>query len=141
MSRHDDRQKLALEFGATDIVTERGDDGVARIKDLTGGIGADAETFVSRGWTSDEWTAAVERLASRGWIGPDGTATAKGRDGRAVLERRTDELANGPWQALGEDNAARLAELVHPVLEAVLLTGLFPPNTTLGVGKIPNAWA
>jgi threonine dehydrogenase-like Zn-dependent dehydrogenase len=42
MSRHDSRQKLAREFGATDIVTERGDEGVARIKDLTKGIGADA---------------------------------------------------------------------------------------------------
>jgi threonine dehydrogenase-like Zn-dependent dehydrogenase len=42
MSRHESRQKLALEFGATDIVTERGEDGVARIKDLTGGIGADS---------------------------------------------------------------------------------------------------
>jgi threonine dehydrogenase-like Zn-dependent dehydrogenase len=42
MSRHESRQKLATEFGATDIVTERGEEGVARIKDLTGGIGADA---------------------------------------------------------------------------------------------------
>jgi threonine dehydrogenase-like Zn-dependent dehydrogenase len=42
MSRHEPRQKLALEFGATDIVTERGEEGVARIKDLTDGIGADA---------------------------------------------------------------------------------------------------
>jgi threonine dehydrogenase-like Zn-dependent dehydrogenase len=41
MSRHESRQKLATEFGATDLVTERGDDGVARIKDLTGGIGPD----------------------------------------------------------------------------------------------------
>lgn len=41
MSRHATRQKLAKEFGATDIVTERGDDGVTRIKDLTKGIGAD----------------------------------------------------------------------------------------------------
>jgi threonine dehydrogenase-like Zn-dependent dehydrogenase len=40
MSRHEPRQKLALEFGATDIVTERGDEGVARIKDMTGGYGA-----------------------------------------------------------------------------------------------------
>jgi threonine dehydrogenase-like Zn-dependent dehydrogenase len=40
MSRHEPRQKLALEFGATDIVTERGDDGAARIKDLTSGLGA-----------------------------------------------------------------------------------------------------
>jgi threonine dehydrogenase-like Zn-dependent dehydrogenase len=42
MSRHPARQKLAREFGATDIVVERGDQGVARIKDLTKGIGADA---------------------------------------------------------------------------------------------------
>ncbi|MGW5657805.1 zinc-dependent alcohol dehydrogenase family protein [Streptomyces humi] len=42
MSRHESRQKLALEFGATDIVTERGEDGIARIKDLTNGIGADS---------------------------------------------------------------------------------------------------
>jgi threonine dehydrogenase-like Zn-dependent dehydrogenase len=40
MSRHEDRQKLALEFGATDIVTERGDEGAAKIKELTGGLGA-----------------------------------------------------------------------------------------------------
>jgi threonine dehydrogenase-like Zn-dependent dehydrogenase len=40
MSRHVDRQTLALEFGATDIVTERGDEGVAKIKELTGGLGA-----------------------------------------------------------------------------------------------------
>ncbi|GAB2869561.1 zinc-dependent alcohol dehydrogenase family protein [Streptomyces mayteni] len=42
MSRHESRQNLALRFGATDIVTERGDEGVQRIKDLTGGIGADS---------------------------------------------------------------------------------------------------
>ncbi|MGW2647405.1 zinc-dependent alcohol dehydrogenase family protein [Streptomyces sp. NPDC001393] len=42
MSRHESRQRLAREFGATDIVTERGEDGVARIKEMTGGIGADA---------------------------------------------------------------------------------------------------
>src|ERR687885_709651 len=40
MSRHESRQKLALEFGATDIVTERGDAGVAKIKELTSGLGA-----------------------------------------------------------------------------------------------------
>lgn len=42
MSRHEPRQKLAREFGATDIVTERGDEGVARVKDLTKGVGADS---------------------------------------------------------------------------------------------------
>jgi threonine dehydrogenase-like Zn-dependent dehydrogenase len=42
MSRHASRQKLALEFGATDIVGERGEEGIARVKDLTDGIGADS---------------------------------------------------------------------------------------------------
>ncbi|MER5227074.1 zinc-dependent alcohol dehydrogenase family protein [Streptomyces flaveus] len=42
MSRHEPRQKLALEFGATDIVTERGEEGIARVKELTNGVGADS---------------------------------------------------------------------------------------------------
>jgi len=42
MSRHASRQQLATEFGATDIVAERGEAGVARIEELTGGIGADS---------------------------------------------------------------------------------------------------
>jgi threonine dehydrogenase-like Zn-dependent dehydrogenase len=42
MSRHKSRQELALEYGATDIVTERGDEGVAAIKRLTKNVGADA---------------------------------------------------------------------------------------------------
>jgi threonine dehydrogenase-like Zn-dependent dehydrogenase len=40
MSRHETRQQLAREFGATDIVTARGDEGVARIKEMTDGLGA-----------------------------------------------------------------------------------------------------
>jgi threonine dehydrogenase-like Zn-dependent dehydrogenase len=42
MSRHPARQKLAREFGATHVVTARGDEGAAAIRDLTRGIGADA---------------------------------------------------------------------------------------------------
>jgi threonine dehydrogenase-like Zn-dependent dehydrogenase len=42
MSRHESRQKLAREFGATDVVSERGDEGVARIMDMTKGVGADS---------------------------------------------------------------------------------------------------
>ncbi|GGQ91901.1 zinc-dependent alcohol dehydrogenase family protein [Streptomyces asoensis] len=40
MSRHESRQRLARAFGATDIVAERGEEGIERIKELTGGIGA-----------------------------------------------------------------------------------------------------
>src|SRR5207253_1032005 len=42
MSRHEKRQKLAREFGATDVVPERGDEGVNRIVDMTRGVGADS---------------------------------------------------------------------------------------------------
>src|SRR5690242_14322652 len=42
MSRHEVRQRFAREFGATDVVTERGHDGVSRIKELTKGVGADS---------------------------------------------------------------------------------------------------
>ncbi|MET3599705.1 zinc-dependent alcohol dehydrogenase family protein [Martelella mangrovi] len=42
MSRHESRQKLAREFGATDIVETRGEEGVAAIKEMTDGVGADA---------------------------------------------------------------------------------------------------
>jgi threonine dehydrogenase-like Zn-dependent dehydrogenase len=42
MSRHEPRQRLAVRFGATDVVAERGKDGAARIAELTDGVGADA---------------------------------------------------------------------------------------------------
>ena len=42
MSRHADRQAIAREFGATDIVAERGDDGVAKVRELLGGVLADS---------------------------------------------------------------------------------------------------
>jgi threonine dehydrogenase-like Zn-dependent dehydrogenase len=42
MSRHSDRQELARTFGATDIVAERGDEGVEKIKEMTDGVGVDA---------------------------------------------------------------------------------------------------
>src|SRR6516165_9305064 len=42
MSRHEKRQQLAREFGATDIVSERGDEGVVRVMEMTNGVGADS---------------------------------------------------------------------------------------------------
>jgi len=42
MSRHESRQRLAREFGATDVVAERGSDGEDAVRELTDGVGADA---------------------------------------------------------------------------------------------------
>ena len=40
MGRHKDRTDLGREFGATDVVAERGDEGIARVRELTGGQGS-----------------------------------------------------------------------------------------------------
>ncbi|GLX10519.1 hypothetical protein [Microbispora sp. NBRC 16548] len=97
---------------------------------------APAENFAGRGWGDEEWSAARDRLAARGLIDDEGTATPAGRALRDQVERMTDELAAGPWRALGEAGAERLAELNRPLLGAVFESGLLPAVTTLGIGKI-----
>ncbi|WP_238009124.1 zinc-dependent alcohol dehydrogenase family protein [Dactylosporangium sp. AC04546] len=72
MSRHADRQKLALEFGATDIVTERGDEGVARIKDLTGGLGA--HSVIEAVGTQESMLQAIRSTRAGGHVGYVGVA-------------------------------------------------------------------
>jgi threonine dehydrogenase-like Zn-dependent dehydrogenase len=72
MSRHESRQKLALEFGATDVVTERGDDGVARIKELTGGLGADS--VVEAVGTQQAMMQAIGSTRPGGHVGYVGVA-------------------------------------------------------------------
>jgi len=67
MSRHGSRQKLAREFGATDIVAERGDEAVARIKDMTKGIGADS--VLECVGTAESMTQAVASTRPGGYIG------------------------------------------------------------------------
>jgi threonine dehydrogenase-like Zn-dependent dehydrogenase len=67
MSRNPDRQKLALEFGATDIVTERGDEGVAIIKELTGGLGANS-TIEAVG-TQESMMQSIQSTRAGGHVG------------------------------------------------------------------------
>ena len=67
MSRHEPRQQLARTFGATDIVTERGEEAVARTKDMTHGVGADA-TLECVG-TSGAMTQALRSTRPGGFVG------------------------------------------------------------------------
>ncbi|MEV4946627.1 hypothetical protein [Streptomyces sp. NPDC053755] len=100
-------------------------------------VGAASEkTFGSRGWSGAEWNAARERLAARGLLAADGTATEAGRALRADVELRTDRLAAEPWDALGPDGTARLAELLGGPWLSVLGSGLLPAENTLGIGRI-----
>ena len=72
MSRHEPRQRLAREFGATDIVTERGDEGVARIKDLTGGLGA--HSVIEAVGTQESMMQAIRSTRPGGHVGYVGVA-------------------------------------------------------------------
>ena len=67
MSRHESRQKLAREFGATDIVEERGDDGVAKIKELTGGLGA--HSVIEAVGTQEAMLQAIRATRPGGHVG------------------------------------------------------------------------
>ena len=67
MSRHEPRQKLAREFGATDIVTERGDDGVAKVRELTDGLGA--HSVIEAVGTQESMMQAIRSTRPGGHVG------------------------------------------------------------------------
>jgi threonine dehydrogenase-like Zn-dependent dehydrogenase len=72
MSRHEPRQRLAREYGATDIVAERGDDGVATIKELTDGLGA--HSVIEAVGTQDSMMQAIRSTRPGGHVGYVGVA-------------------------------------------------------------------
>ncbi len=72
MSRHEARQELARGFGATDIVVERGDEGVARIKELTGGLGA--HSVIEAVGTQESMMQAIRSARPGGHVGFVGVA-------------------------------------------------------------------
>src|SRR2546421_1161209 len=67
MSRHEARQKLALEYGATDIIEERGNEGAAKIKDLTDGLGA--HSVIEAVGTRESMLQAIHATRPGGYVG------------------------------------------------------------------------
>jgi threonine dehydrogenase-like Zn-dependent dehydrogenase len=93
MSRHEPRQKLAREFGATDIVTERGDEGVARIKALTGGVGADS--VLECVGTQESMMQAIRSARPGGSVGYVGVPHGVALDGQELFYAHV-RLHGGP---------------------------------------------
>ncbi len=93
MSRHEPRQKLATEFGATDIVTERGDDGVAVIQDLTDGVGADA--VLECVGTGEAMSQAIRSTRAGGGVGFVGVPHGVEISGRTMFSTMV-RLHGGP---------------------------------------------
>ena len=77
----------------------------------------------TRGYSTQEWDAAVERLQARGWLDADAQFTEQGGAVRQRVEDRTDELALPAWERLGDQGCARLRELVRPLSKAVVTAG------------------
>ncbi len=124
MSRHKSRQKLAREFGATDIVTERGDEGVAQIKVLTNGIGADA--VLECVGTQESMMQAIRSTRPGGWVGYVGVphgVELKGEElfythvhlhgGPAPVRRFLPELIDLVWN--GKINPGKVFDLALPL--------------------------
>jgi threonine dehydrogenase-like Zn-dependent dehydrogenase len=124
MSRHQPRQKLAREFGATDIVTERGDEGVARIKELTNGSGADA--VLECVGTQESMMQAIRSTRPGGSVGyvgvPHGVelngeklfyAHVHLHGGPAPVRRFLPELINFVWNR--KTNPGKVFDLTLPL--------------------------
>jgi threonine dehydrogenase-like Zn-dependent dehydrogenase len=127
MSRHADRQALAREFGATDIVTERGDEGVARIRELTGGLGA--HSTIEAVGTQESMMQAIHATRAGGHVGYVGVShdvNLPGRDlffsgvtllgGPAPVRRFLPELIDLIWD--GTINPGKVFDLELPLERA-----------------------
>jgi threonine dehydrogenase-like Zn-dependent dehydrogenase len=126
MSRHEDRQKLALEFGATDIVTERGDEGVAKIKELTDGLGA--HSVVEAVGTQESMMQAIQSTRAGGHVGFVGVfhgmhldamdlfwSTVHLHGGPAPVRRYLPELIDLIWRR--KINPGKVFDLTLPLVQ------------------------
>lgn len=124
MSRHQARQNLALEFGATEIVTERGDQGVARIRQLTDGVGADS--VLECVGTQESMMQSIQSVRPGGSIGyvgvPHGVmldgaqlffAHARLHGGPAPVRRFLSQLIDLVWKR--EINPGKVFDLTLPL--------------------------
>lgn len=126
MSRNAARQELGRAFGATDIVTERGDEGVARIKDMTKGLGA--HSVIEAVGTQEAMMQAIRSTRPGGHVGFVGVSHGveiPGLElflgqvhllcGPAPVRRFLPELMDLIWQ--GEINPGRVFALALPLAQ------------------------
>jgi threonine dehydrogenase-like Zn-dependent dehydrogenase len=127
MSRHGDRQALAREFGATDIVEQRGDEGVTRIKELTGGLGA--HSVIEAVGTQESMMQAIRSTRPGGHIGYVGVShdvelpgdelffgLVHLHGGPAPVRRFLPDLIDRIWRR--EINPGKVFDLELPLAEA-----------------------
>lgn len=127
MSRHPERQELARHYGATDIVEERGDAGVERIRELTDGLGAHG--VVEAVGTQESFMQAVGATRGGGHLGYVGVnfdvqipgiqlffAGIHTLGGPAPVRRFLPDLIDRIWR--GEIDPGKVFDLTLPLEEA-----------------------
>lgn len=131
MSRHGARQTLARTFGATDIVTERGDEGVARIKELTRGVGADSALECVG--TQESMLQAIRCTRPGGSVGYVGVPHGVALDGEQLFYAHV-HLHGGPAPV-----RRFLPELIPLVLNGAIEPGkVF--DQTLPLAQVADAY-
>lgn len=116
MSRHAPRQALARQFGATDVVAERGDEGVTKVRELTGGIGADA--VLECVGTKESMAQAIRSTRPGGRVGYVGVPAGGPELPVGLLFSRNINVGGGVAPA-----RAYLPELLGDVLAGTLDPG------------------
>jgi hypothetical protein len=135
---------LQLWHGATLLREHRGDGHLAALvrAGLTGvealvthtatGRGfTEAGAKATRGWSDEEWAAAVDSLTARGLLA-DGQLTPEGVALRAGIEAETDEMSAAPWGHLGAARTARVIELGRDLSARLVAGGAYPSGLLAG---------
>lgn len=115
LSRHADRQELAKEFGATDVVAERGDEGVKKVMELTNDIGVDVALECVGTDQSIETAAAITRPG--GMIGCVGLPTYEKFEYKTLF-----------WKNVGINGGVAHARAYIPILLKEVLNGNINPG-------------
>lgn len=136
-----DQPHLAYWHAATLLREHRGDGHLAALLDAeldpvealvshtaTGKSMTPTWNLNTRGWTRDDWDAAVERLRGRGLVDAAGELTESGVALRKAIEERTDRLDRAPYEHLGAADVERLTELGTVFAGAALQAGAFPAD-------------
>jgi threonine dehydrogenase-like Zn-dependent dehydrogenase len=132
MGRHADRIELAREFGATDVVSERGEEAIERVKELTGGHGA--HSVLECVGTGDAMRTAVEIARPGGAVGRVGVPHYEAIPAAEPAFYNNVSIAGGPAPA-----RAYIDELLPDILEGRIEPGrVF--DRVVGFDEVPDGY-
>ena len=132
MGRHEDRIALAKEFGATDVVSERGDEAVARVRELTGELGV--QSVLECVGTSQAMDTSMDIVRAGGGVGRVGVPHYETIPGAQMMFYRNVIVAGGPAPV-----RAYIDELLPEIMDGRIEPGrVF--DRTVGLDEVPDGY-